>query len=148
MPKITFTIVPLLGLALILAGCAGPEEKLGRGLMNMGEIVRMGEMRRSIEQTAVIDDSSLEFTTGVLRGADRTAQREFAGFYEVFTFPFPNHSPKDYGPIFFPAGPVYPDSYRPEMLSDQITSPDTSLGFGGGDIAPMLVGSRFHVFDQ
>jgi hypothetical protein len=34
------------------------------------------------------------------------------------------------------------------MLSDQITSPDTSLGFGGGDIAPMIVGSRFHIFDQ
>jgi hypothetical protein len=79
---------------------------------------------------------------------DRTAQREAAGFYEVFTFPFPNHSPKNYGPIFLPANAVYPDSYRSEMLSDQITSPDTSLGFGGGDIAPMVVGSRFHIFDQ
>jgi putative exosortase-associated protein (TIGR04073 family) len=148
MRNISFTIIPFLGAVLLLAGCAGPEEKLGRGMVNSMEFLRMGEMRRSIEQTAVLDSPNLEYTTGVLKGADRTARRTAAGFYEVFTFPFPNHSPKDYGPIFFPANPVYPDSYKAEMLSDQITSPDTSLGFGGGDIAPMIVGSRFHIFDQ
>src|SRR5580700_10852013 len=101
MPKITFTMVPLLGLALLLSGCApGPQEKLGRGMANMGEIFRWGEMRRSVEQTAVIDNANLEFTTGILKGADRTVRREAAGFYEVFTFPFPNHAPKNYGPIF------------------------------------------------
>jgi putative exosortase-associated protein (TIGR04073 family) len=148
MPKISFTIMPLLGAILVLAGCAGPEQKLGRGMVNSIEFLRMGEMRRSIEQTAVLDSPTLEFTTGVLHGADRTAERTAVGFYEVFTFPFPNHSPKDYGPIFLPVNPVYPDSYRPAMLSDQITSPDTSLGFGGGDITPFIVGSRFHIFDQ
>jgi hypothetical protein len=27
-------------------------------------------------------------------------------------------------------------------------SPDTSLGFSGGDIIPFIPGSRFHIFDQ
>ena len=64
------------------------------------------------------------------------AERTGVGIYEVVTFPFPNHSPMNYDPIFLPANPVYPDSYKPNYLADQIVSPDTSLGFGGGDIAP------------
>jgi putative exosortase-associated protein (TIGR04073 family) len=148
-------MVPLLGLVLLAAGCAGPEEKLGRGVNNVMEIVRFGEMRRSMEQTAVLGSPDSEFTTGAIKGMDRSVRRTAAGFYEVMTFPFPNRSPKNYGPIFFSgdpalrqADPVYPDSYKPALLSDQITSPDTSLGFGGGDIVPMIPGSRFHVFDQ
>jgi hypothetical protein len=44
--------------------------------------------------------------------------------------------------------PTYPDSYRPGLMSDSIFSTDTSLGFSGGDIAPMIQGSRFRVFDN
>jgi putative exosortase-associated protein (TIGR04073 family) len=142
------TLIPLLGLALLTAGCAGPEQKLGRGINNVLEITRFGELRRSMEQTAVIEGPDLEFTTGAFKGMDRSIRRTAAGFYEVATFPFPNHKPKNYGPIFQPEMPVYPDSYRTQIMSDQITSPDTSLGFGGGDIVPMIPGSRFHVFDQ
>jgi hypothetical protein len=29
-----------------------------------------------------------------------------------------------------------------------MTSPDTALGFGGGDLMPFIPGSRFHIFDQ
>ena len=29
------------------SGCASAEKKLGRGMSNMGEFVRLGEMRRS-----------------------------------------------------------------------------------------------------
>jgi putative exosortase-associated protein (TIGR04073 family) len=148
MYKLSSTIISLLGAALVMTGCAGPEAKLGRGVNNFAEMLRMGELRRSMEQTAVLDSPDLEFTTGVFHGIDRTVARTGVGLYEVVTFPFPNHSPNNYGPVFQPENPVYPDSYKPNYLADQIVSPDTSLGFGGGDIAPMISGSRFHIFDQ
>ena len=51
--------MPFLALAALAAvftsGCAGPEQKLGRGLSNTFEIARMGEMRRSVEQTAILN---------------------------------------------------------------------------------------------
>ena len=34
-------------------GCAGPEKKLGRGINNVAEVVRWGDLRRSREQAAV-----------------------------------------------------------------------------------------------
>ena len=152
MRKLFSLIIPSL-IALLMTGCLGPgpEQKLGRGLSNMAEITRLGELRRSYEQTAVLVSPDAGYTTGVVRGINRTVGRTAAGFYEVATFPFPNHRPKDYGPIFtntFPENPVNPDSYTPGWLSDQMTSPDNSLGFGGGDIMPFVPGSRFHIFDQ
>jgi len=36
--------------ALFTAGCAGPEQRLGSGVSNVTEFVRMGEMQRSVEQ--------------------------------------------------------------------------------------------------
>lgn len=148
MRKLFSSIIPSLGLALLLAGCAGPEQKLGRGINNLTEITRLGEVRRSIEQTTVLGNRDIGYTTGLFHGIDRTMARTAAGFYEVATFPFPNHSPKNYGPVFMPENPVNPDSYKPNWLSDQMTSPDTALGFGGGDVMPFIPGSRFHVFDQ
>jgi len=149
------SIIPFLGAALLVAGCAGPEQTLGRGVSNMMEITRLGELRRSYEQTAVLVSPDAGYTSGVIHGLARTMERTGAGFYEVATCPFPNHSPKNYGPIFFAEEPwnhtgipVEPDSYNPSWLSDQMTSPDTSLGYGGGDILPFIPGSRFHVFDQ
>jgi putative exosortase-associated protein (TIGR04073 family) len=145
------SIIPFLGLALLVSGCAGPEEKLGRGVNNLTEITRLGELRRSIEQTSVLDNRDLAYTTGLFHGIDLTAARTAAGFYEVATFPFPNHSPKNYGPIWtdiLPENPVNPDSYKPSWYSDQMVSPDTSLGFSGGDIMPFVPGSRYHIFDQ
>ena len=143
-----------MGMALLMAGCAGPEQKLGRGINNMTEIVRMGELRRSIEQTSVLDNPSRGFTTGAIHGMDRSLTRTAYGLYEVATFPIPNHKPKNYGPIFLSEGnpkspyPVFPDSYTPNWLSDQMMSPDTSLGFGGGDVVPFVPGSRFRIFDN
>src|SRR5688572_6717312 len=53
------TSASLLGAVLLLgvlaSGCAGPEKKLGRGLSNMYEIVRMGDMRRTMEQNALFE---------------------------------------------------------------------------------------------
>jgi putative exosortase-associated protein (TIGR04073 family) len=141
-------LVPVVALSCLVAGCAGPEQKFGRGMNNMVEFARLGELRRSFEQTAVFGSPDQSFSTGIFRGIDKSLERTFAGAYEVVTFPVPNHVNGDYGPILHPADPVYPDSYKPNWLSDSITSPDTSLGFAGGDIAPIIPGSRFHVFDN
>jgi putative exosortase-associated protein (TIGR04073 family) len=148
MRELLSSIIRLLGVALLVSGCAGPEAKLGRGVNNLTEITRLGELRRSFEQTSVMEKPDIAYTTGVIHGINRTVERTAAGFYEVFTFPFPNHSPKNYGPIFLPENPVNPDSYKPNWLADEMTSPDTSLGFGGGDVMPLIPGSRFHIFDQ
>lgn len=128
--------------ALLMSGCAGPEQKLGRGMNNVTEFVRLGEIRRSMEQTAIWDNTEEAYTTGVIRGVNRTLGRTAVGAYEMLTFPLP-----PYDPLFFPSEPVWPDSYRPNLLADPAFSPDSSLGFSGGDIAPMIPGSRFRIFD-
>jgi putative exosortase-associated protein (TIGR04073 family) len=148
MRRISSVFLSLAVVGFIATGCAGPERKFGRGVSNMLEPVRMGELRRSIEQTSILDHPSVGFTAGAYRGFHRSLERTFCGMYEVLTFPFPNHGPNDYGPIFHPENPVYPESYKPQPLADQMMSPDTALGFGGGDIAPWIPGSRFHVFDN
>jgi putative exosortase-associated protein (TIGR04073 family) len=129
--------------ALLNSGCAGPEEKLGRGTSNVYEVVRMGELRRSVEQSAVFDGS---YTTGLVRGFDRSMARTGVGLYEVVTFPFP-----PYHPVFtkyLAPQPVYPDNYKPGLWSDSLFDTHTYVGFDGGDIAPYVPGSRFQVFDN
>ena len=151
---------------MAFTGCAGPERKLGRGLNNLTELVRGGEMRRSIEQTALWDGSETAFTTGIIRGFNRSVARTAIGAYEVLTFPLPSYNPVlasrnklypdssiknrsyPFGGMVLSENPVYPDSFKPGLLSDSIFSTDTSLGFSGGDIAPMIPGSRFHIFDN
>lgn len=131
---------------LFTSGCAGPEKKLGRGMNNLTEFVRMGEMRRSVEQTALWDGPETAYTTGFIKGFNRSLVRTGMGLYEVLTFPIPS-----YDPMLthrYSAKPVYPDSYKPNLIEDQVFSPDTSLGFAGGDVAPMIPGSRFRVFDN
>ena len=73
---------------------------------------------------------------------NRTLARTAVGLYEVITFPIPS-----YDPNFLPENPVYPDSYRPNRIADPTFGPDAALGFSGGDIAPMIPGSRFRIFD-
>ena len=145
----------LIGLSTLIAGCAGPEQKFGRGLNNMVEFARMGEIRRSMEQGAIFDTpGSGGITTGFFHGVNRSFERTGVGLYEVVTAPIPNGAYGDYGPIFFGEGylrspdPVYPDSYKPDWLAETTMQPDTSLGFAGGDIAPYIPGSRFRVFDN
>ena len=158
--------VGLVAASVVLAGCAGPEKKLGRGLRNATELVRGGEMRRSVEQTALWDGTELAYTTGVIRGFNRTMARTGIGIYEIITFPFPGYDPmltpenrlypdtsirttkEPYGGLALPENPVYPDSYQPRLLSDSTFDTDTSLGFSGGDVMPFVPGSRFHIFDN
>jgi len=135
------------GLAALLAsGCAGPESKLGRGMSNVYEVARGGELRQTMEQTAVFDSPDAGYTTGFIRGFDRSMARTGVGLYEVVTFPFP-----PYHPIFtkhLAPQPVYPDNYQPGLLSDSLFDTDTYVGFSSGDVAPFVPGSRFHVYDN
>src|SRR5947208_10906679 len=78
-------------LAIFSAGCAGPERKLGRGINNLTEFTRLGELSRSIEQTALWEGASPAYTTGVIRGFNRSVARTALGIFEVVTFPFPSY---------------------------------------------------------
>ena len=138
-----------LGLAVLLgvlaSGCANMENKMGRGLGNTFEIVRGGEMRRTMEQTALFDSPDTAYHTGFLRGVHRSLARTGIGIYEVVTFPFP-----PYRPVFtkhFAAQPVYPDNYTPNLMEDSMFATDTYTGFSGGDTAPFIPGSRFQIFE-
>lgn len=144
-----FKNLSFMGAALLVAalatGCAGPEKKLGRGINNFLEPVRMAEWRRTVEQDTLFNPDS-NIHTAIVKGFNRTMARAGVGLYEIVTFPIPS-----YDPVFtsyLPPKPNYPDSYEPGLPSDPIFSTDTSLGFTGGDVAPILPGSRFHVFDN
>ena len=130
-------------LALIGTGCAGPEYKLGRGIMNATEFSRLGEIRRSMEQTALFRSPEIAYTTGFIHGFNRSLMRTGVGLYEIITAPFP-----PYEPVMYPVDPVYPANHRPNLLADPTFSPDAALGFGGGDVAPMIPGSRFRIFEN
>lgn len=156
----------LAGAMALMAGCAGPERKFGRGMLNATEFLRGGEIHRSMEQTALWENTDAGFTTGFIRGFNRSLTRTAIGVYEIATFPFPSYDPlltstnriypdpnvrnKTYpwGGMVLTEYPTYPDSYRPGLMDDAIFNTDTSLGFSGGDIAPMIPGSRFRVFDN
>ena len=136
------TISAIAAAALLLTGCAGPERKFSRGLNNVTEFARLGEIRRSMEQTALWEGTSQGYSLGFVRGINRSLLRTGVGVYEIITFPFPN-----YDPVFLPEHPIYPDANRPNFVSDPSWGPDSNLGFAGGDIAPHVPGSRFAIFD-
>jgi putative exosortase-associated protein (TIGR04073 family) len=148
--------------AVTLTGCAGPENKFGRGFNNMTEIVRGGEMRRPIEQTMLWDGAS-QAPVGFARGFTRTMARTGIGIYEVITFPIPPYEPLlvpkshlypdpsmrsrkyPWGGLELSEKPVFPDSYQPGFPAGPLFETDSSTGFAGGDAAPNIPGSKFHV---
>jgi putative exosortase-associated protein (TIGR04073 family) len=153
-----FTIVS----AALLTGCEGPTKKFGRGMNNIVEFARMGEIRRAMEQTAAWDGAETVPTTGFLRGVNRSFARTGIGIYEIVTSPFPPYDPvfvpktplypdpslatvgnKNWGGLRLPEKPVYPTSYRPGTMTDSTFEPDSSVGFSSGDSFPMVPGSRF-----
>ena len=80
MRKTSSIFISLVTISLIGAGCMGPgpEGKLGRGINNMGELTRMGEISRSIEQTAIFSPSpEVAYTTGFIHGFNRSLCRTF-----------------------------------------------------------------------
>jgi len=131
---------------LLVAGCAGPERKLGRGASNFGEILRWGEMRRTMEQTALFESPDHAHTTGAIRGFNRSMARAGLGIYEIVTAPFPSYEPK--WTTHLSPDPVYPDCYKPRLIESPMYDTATALGYGAGDIAPMFPNSRFFVFDN
>jgi putative exosortase-associated protein (TIGR04073 family) len=155
-----------LTLAVFSLGCAGPEQKFGRGINNLTEFTRLGAMNRSIEQTALWDGTDIAYTTGVVRGFNRSLARTALGAFEVVTFPFPPYKPllapkgplypdystrtyrASFGGLALPDGRVFPDSYKPKLIESSITARDVSLGFSGGDVAPFIPGSRFRIFEE
>jgi putative exosortase-associated protein (TIGR04073 family) len=136
----------LVFVALMGVGCAGPEQKLGRGFSNLGEAVRHGEMQRSIEQSGLFYGTDVGITTGIVEGVDHTIVRTSVGLYEIVTFPLPPYRPlfTDY----MSPKPLYPDSYHPRKWADSVFDNDRLIGFSGGDVAPWFPGSRFTVFDN
>ena len=132
--------------ALFTAGCAGPEKKLGRGMNNFYEIVRGGEMRRTMEQTALFDSPDTAYTTGFVRGFNRRMARTGVGLYEIITFPIPSYDP--IATKYLKPEAPYPDNYKPRLMEDSMFATDTAIGFSGGDVAPMIPGSRFRIFDN
>ena len=141
-----FSFLATLAIAAVLSsGCANTEKKLGRGMSNMAEFARMGEIRRSVEQTALFDQPGGHYATGFVRGLNKTFARTGIGIYEVVTCPFP-----PYDPVFtdyLSPNPVYPDNYAPELIADPLFATDNDMGFSGGDIAPYFPGSRFKIFN-
>ncbi|MGH7942940.1 MAG: exosortase system-associated protein, TIGR04073 family [Limisphaerales bacterium] len=141
----TLTLLALTAIVAIwTSGCAGPEAKLGRGMRNSYSIVRMGELRTSMEQTAVWNSPSEAATTGVIKGVDRTLARTGLGVYEVVTFPIPPYHPiwtKYLSPL-----PPQPDNGFVRLPDGPMYHTDRYIGFSGGTVFGFIPGSQFDVF--
>ena len=129
------------------------------------EFLRGGEIRRSMEQTALWENPDSAYTTGFIRGFNRSVARTAIGIYEVVTFPAPPYGPLlaptydlypdesvrtktyPYGGLVLPPDTVYPANFKPNLISDSIFATDTALGFSSGDVFPKVPGSRFRIFD-
>jgi len=129
----------------LTSGCANTEKKFGRGMSNLVEPVRLGELRRTMEQTALFAGPDAAYTTGFIKGLNRTLARTGIGIYEIVTAPFPPYDPV--ATSYLSPGPVYPDSYTPNIVEDSTFSTDANLGYSGGDVMPIVPGSRFRIFD-
>lgn len=136
------SLFALAGLALVLTGCASAEKKLGRGLTNLTEPLRLGELQYSYEQSYLYDGPGVASTRGVIHGLNRTIARTAVGAFEVVTFPIPTR------PYITPNGRVYPDSYKPDATDSSTITTDRTLGFDGQDVMPFVPGSRFTIFGE
>jgi putative exosortase-associated protein (TIGR04073 family) len=146
MRNILFLLGSVAMTALLGVGCTGPEQKLGRGMANAGEIVRLNEMNRSVEQNGIFSGTDVGITTGLVQGFDRTLARTGLGIYEVLTFPLPPYHP--IWTSYLAPKPEYPDGFAPRKWDEPVFYTDYSLGFSGGDIAPWIPDSHFRVFDN
>ena len=143
----TLSLLAAIGVMGALAsGCANMGNKFGRGMSNTYEIVRWGELRRTMEQTSLFYSPDVGSTGGFVRGFGRSLARTGIGVYEMVTAPFP-----PYGPVctnHYAPNPVYPDNYKPGLVADSMYDTDTYVGYSGGDVMPNIPGSRFRVFDS
>jgi len=86
----SITLLAALAVVAFLAGgCASMpggyafEQKFGRGMRNATEFARIGEIRRSMEQTALLDGPDMGYTTGLIRGLNRSLVRTGVGIPAV-----------------------------------------------------------------
>ncbi|MBM3846805.1 MAG: exosortase system-associated protein, TIGR04073 family [Verrucomicrobia bacterium] len=158
-------IATLATAAFFITGCAGPEQKLGRGIRNATEFARLGDVQRSIEHTALWDSPSQTYTTGVIRGLNRSLARTAYGVYDIVTFPFPGYEAKytpkgyiapdhsvattkyPYGGLRLPENPTGPTGAPTGLPSDPIMDSSGELGLGGGPVGRSIPGNRFNVFN-
>ncbi|MCC6235652.1 MAG: exosortase system-associated protein, TIGR04073 family [Verrucomicrobiales bacterium] len=165
--------LPFLVVPALVIGCAGPEKKLGRGIRNITEITRGGEMARSVEQTTLWEGSQKGVTTGVIRGINRTVARTLIGVAEVATFyaPWPKDGGWTYDACYTPDGPLYPDysmatytepwgglrlpedpgvpdSYSHSYPAISAMDTDSEMGITGGSILPMYPFGKFKINEQ
>jgi putative exosortase-associated protein (TIGR04073 family) len=145
-----FVAIPLALVAILLVGCKGPNAKLSRGLSDATEFARMGELRRSVEQAGIWDGPSY-IGQGFASGMQRSIIRTLVGVYEIATFPIPSYDPIiKPGFVLMPDAttqPAQPDAYKPGLPATGLWDTDTNLGFSGGEVAPIVPGSRFKIFD-
>jgi putative exosortase-associated protein (TIGR04073 family) len=144
MRKIFFPLAAV-AVALYVAGCTGPEQKLGRGLSNTFEVVRWGELRRSVEMNSIEPLPGTGYF-GLVHGFDRSVARAGLGVFETVTFPIPTPTYRPMFTKYIEPDPVFPESYKPGLFSDSLFDTDTYTGFSGGDVAPFIPGSRFSIF--
>jgi putative exosortase-associated protein (TIGR04073 family) len=142
----TLPLLAALALAsTFLSGCASATAKLGRGMSDTFDIVRLGEFRRTNEQSYLWNGPDSVYGTGFVHGLGRTLVRTGLGVYQVVTFPIPPYD-QPFSDTY-PKGPIFPDNYAPNVVEDSMFVTDSNLGFGGGDVLPMAPGSRFRIFD-
>src|SRR3990167_5427962 len=72
--------------------------KLGRGCLNI--VTGWVEIPKRVQETSQKSGPAAGFTLGLLRGIGYGFVRTAAGFYELFTFPFP--APPEYEPVIEP----------------------------------------------
>ena len=142
----TIFLLAALAATVTLTGCQGPEQKLARGMDNTMEVIRWGDMRRTMEQTAAFETTDSTYAYGMVKGFNRSMARFGLGLYETLTFPIPSYDPVCTN--YLTPHVVYPDNYKPRILADSLFATDTCIGFSGGDVAPMIAGSRFRIFDN
>ena len=133
-----YVVLAAAGLMPLLTGCNSMEKKLGRGLTNLAEPLRMGELMRSTEQNSIALDSDGSPGYGLVHGFARTIERTAVGAFEVVTFPIPTQ------PIIYPVNPVFPDSQERSQIGYAGIGSDQFIGFQDSSVAPFIPGSEFN----
>lgn len=126
------------GAVSLFTGCSNMEHKLARGISNLTEPIRMGELRRSIEQNSLAEGPDATPMFGMVHGFSRTFQRTAVGAFEVVTFPIPTE------PLILPAAPVFPDSQPRQQAGHLGVGSDQFLGFQDSAVVPFIPGSTFN----
>jgi putative exosortase-associated protein (TIGR04073 family) len=130
---------------VMLAGCSNMEKKLGRGINNTIEPIRLADMRRNVEQGALARPGEVNYFTGAVRGFNQTLARTGLGLFEIITFPIPPYEPLFENTIT--PLPRHPDSDPQRLWADPLFATDPDIGFSGGEIAPWLPANKFYVHD-